>query len=366
MRRLIKLIILSCIVLSNFSFASRLDHIQQQIESLKHLLSHDQNQQSNLQSQLKKIELNLGNTTNNLQKMQKNLIQQQSSLTMLNQQQKSAQQQLQKQQSALTNELKNIYLLNQQSYFKLLLNQQQPTQISRMLMYYHYLEQHRMALMQNYQTSLSKVLTTQQAVTKHTQQLKSLQNQQLHTKTQLEKIKTQREQLLTNVNNEISNKNQQLKTLIANKAALEQVLNRIQKHPITEVYPTFSTHGKLRWPTAGKIISHFGSPILQSQLKSNGVLIQAPQGQSVFAVAPGQVVFANWMAGYGLLLIIDHGNGFMSIYGRNDSIYKKVGATIKAGDLIASVGESGGYNQPALYFALRHGGQSINPEQWCG
>ena len=107
-------------------------------------------------------------------------------------------------------------------------------------------------------------------------------------------------------------------------------------------------------------------PFSTVRLHLLGVLIQAPEGQNVYAVSSGRVVFANWMAGYGLLVIIDHGNGFMTIYGRNHAVIKKVGDDVRAGDLIATVGNTGGHSRPALYFAIREDGKPLNPERWCG
>ncbi len=124
--------------------------------------------------------------------------------------------------------------------------------------------------------------------------------------------------------------------------------------------------GKLHWPTAGNVTTHFGTELGNSQLKYDGVLIQAPEGQPVHAIYQGRVIFANWLHGLGLLLIIDHGNGYMSLYGHNQSLYKKAGDTVKPNELIASVGNSGAPGPTGLYFEIRHNGQPVNPEQWCG
>jgi len=124
--------------------------------------------------------------------------------------------------------------------------------------------------------------------------------------------------------------------------------------------------GKLHWPTVGDVATRFGTELGDSKLKYNGVLIQAPQGQPVHAIYNGRVIFANWLQGLGLLLIIDHGNGYMSLYGHNEALYKKVGDIVKPNDLIAAVGNSGAPGPTGLYFEIRHNGQPINPEQWCG
>ena len=130
-------------------------------------------------------------------------------------------------------------------------------------------------------------------------------------------------------------------------------------------HPFYKKRGHLIWPTTGRIKHHFGTQIGQSELKWNGVLIEASQGQTVHAVAPGKVIFAKWLQGYGLLLIIDHGNGYMTLYGRNQSLLKKVGDWVKTNTTIATAGQTGGFSQSALYFSLRHNAKPLNPEKWC-
>lgn len=123
--------------------------------------------------------------------------------------------------------------------------------------------------------------------------------------------------------------------------------------------------GKLPWPTKGTVLHYFNTTIAKSELKSTAELISAPDEQPVYSVAPGVVVFSKWLEGYGLLIIINHGEGYMTLYGRNHSLYKHEGDQVAAGDLIATVGQSGGYEKPALYFAIRYNAKPLDPNQWC-
>lgn len=362
-----RLIIFITIIFCVLASANSLQEVQKKILNIKNVLSHAQHQQLNLQQQLKITETTMGNITIQLQKTQQQLSQQQKQLQSLNHQEIHYQQQIQSQQHNLAQQLRAIYMLGQQQYLKLLLNQEDPTHLSRMVIYYHYINLQRITKIQQYNQTLQKLAQTRQQIEQQTQRLQILQNQQQQQHQQLTMNKQQRLQLLQTLNSQISNNQQQLTTLLANKLALEKIVSHFATRHTAIVEPVFSTrHGKLPWPTRGKIVQQFGTSIEHSQLKSTGVLIGAAEGQNVYAIAPGQVVFANWMAGYGLLLIIDHGNGFMSIYGRNNSIYKKAGEQVKAGELIATVGDTGGYEQSALYFALRRDGKPVNPEQWCG
>lgn len=376
LQRILKMLTFMAVLLAllqpcNWAWANEtknLGRIQNQIQHLKSSLSQDHNKQSALNHQLKNSEITVSNLTLQLQKTQQTLRQQKNLLHSLDRQQSQYQNQLSNQQATLAHQLRAIYMLGKEQYLKVLLNQQNPNQLSRILTYYHYINQHQLQLIQQYSQTLQALAQTRQQIEQHTQQLAKLQHQQQLERTHLEQTQQGRESLLTVLKTRIQTKNEQLKTLLANKQALERVVQQLQRAPhLVTANPIFTKHrGKLAWPTQGKLIERFGVAIQHSQLKSTGVLIQASEGQNVYAVSSGRVVFANWMAGYGLLLIIDHGNGFMTIYGRNHTLYKKPGNYVRAGDLIATVGSTGGHSRPALYFAIRDNGKPLNPQRWCG
>ncbi|MCW0462845.1 Murein hydrolase activator EnvC [Xanthomonas sacchari] len=121
--------------------------------------------------------------------------------------------------------------------------------------------------------------------------------------------------------------------------------------------------GGLGWPLSGDLIARYGGRLPDGRT-SSGVLIAAPAGSTVTAVADGTVVFSDWMTGYGMILIVDHGNGYMSLYAHNDTLLRDAGAKVKRGDAVAKVGNSGGQGRPALYFELRRNGQPVDPSSW--
>ena len=123
--------------------------------------------------------------------------------------------------------------------------------------------------------------------------------------------------------------------------------------------------GKLKWPSRGRLANRYGSRRKEGKLKWQGVMIKAPEGTEVTAISHGRIAFSDWLRGFGLLTIIDHGDGYMSLYGGNQSLYKEVGDWVEAGDVIASVGNSGGHRETALYFEIRHNGKPTNPLKWC-
>lgn len=135
------------------------------------------------------------------------------------------------------------------------------------------------------------------------------------------------------------------------------------QRPTTAVSAAPVAVGGAGWPLNGQLLAGFGGA-MPDGARSSGLLIAAAAGSAVRAVADGQVVFAEWMSGYGLLCIIDHGNGYMSLYAHNDALMKEAGSRVRRGDTIASVGNSGGQGRPALYFELRRAGRPVNPNVW--
>ena len=126
--------------------------------------------------------------------------------------------------------------------------------------------------------------------------------------------------------------------------------------------PFNQLHGKLEWPLKGSITT------LTNDINSphhGGIIINAAEGTPVHAIYAGKVIFANWLRGFGLLVIINHGNGFMSLYARNQAIYTKVGADINPREVISAIGNSGGYHKPSLYFEIRRNGNPVDASQWC-
>ena len=142
---------------------------------------------------------------------------------------------------------------------------------------------------------------------------------------------------------------------------VEQALLAMQNNPS---YDGLSSRHKLKWPTKGRIKSAFGSK-RSGQVKWNGVTISASEGQDVNAIANGKVIYADWLRGFGMVLVVDHGKGYMSLYGHAQALLKSAGDTVRKGESIALVGRSGGQTQPGLYFEVRHKGQAVDPARYC-
>jgi len=222
--------------------------------------------------------------------------------------------------------------------------------------------------MQEVKQTLIQIQQNQTNIEKQTKTLNNMLQDKLQRQQKLKQLSTTRNTVLIKLDQQISSRQQRLIALQNDKTRLEELFNQLgyqQNIPVQPPLPFTSMAGKLHWPTKGKISEHYDETIGNSELKSSGVLIDAPTGQNVYAIYPGKIVFADWLKGFGLLMIVDHGNGYMTLYARNNAIFYHVGDFVNKGDIIAQVGQTGGYPESGLYFEIRKDGNPINPEQWC-
>lgn len=340
---------------------------QRIINSIKHLqqkIFSDKHQLQALEDKVKKSDLAIQQLSKKLEKTQAALRLKKTSLAQLHTSIKTQQAAIAQQQNKLGQQLKLSYMLGQSDHIKLLLSQRSPHTIDRMLHYTYYLHMdHVQHIVQSKQRIVQLNDMKQQANSTQKELLDLLKKQKAQKK-QLETTQASRSQLISKTTHQLDAHHHELKQLIANKKNLEQIITDLQQKMTQQQYGFGTERGKLPWPLTGKVTNHFNDPI-QGTLKHTGMIIAAPTGTPVRAIAAGQVVFARWLKGFGLLVIINHGNGYMSLYGRNNSLYQKEGDQVKQGTLIATVGQSGGFRAPALYFSIRHNKELLDPARWC-
>lgn len=344
--------------------------LNQNIASVQKDLQKSTQKKSELQSALAQTETSENHLNHTLETVQKKLSAQQQQLEQLQQQSIPLQQTRNRNRELLKQQIQSAYVLSQQPPLKMMLSGDGIEKTHRTLTYFHYLTEAQLKSIQQLEQSINAYQQNQHAIQKQNQQLIALKAQQLQDQENLKKTQAQRVTLIQTIDQQIKSKNERLQQLLTNKAQLEQTIKSLNStdYEPTQVFsnkPFATLRGKLPWPVVGQVIRTFGTAIEQSELKWDGVLINAPQGKTVRAVASGRVIFAKWLAGYGLLVIINHGHGYMTLYGRNQTINKQVGEDVKAGDAIATVGKSGGFPDPALYFSIRHNAQALNPSHWC-
>jgi len=345
---------------------AQLNSITAQIQNISGILKNAFGKKSSLTRTLKNTEIAIGKLSKREEELNDELMQQRKELAILQQKEQEHQKTFNKQREILSQHLRASYLLGKQSSLKLLLTQQNPNKANQSLAYYGYLNNARLEIIQNISDSLEMITQQRQQIEEKTQYLEKLIDKKEQQRIALEKRQEQRQELLAQLNDNIETKDQILSELNSNKQNLEKVIAKLKS---TRFLPFKSlSYSKqpqtLPLPTKGSITKHFGRKIESSELTYNGIFIKAPEKQMVHAIYPGKVVFADWLKGFGLLIIIDHGDGYMTLYARNNSLYKQTGDEIEQGDIIATVGRSGGHKEAGLYFEIRHNGIPENPETW--
>ncbi len=339
------------------------------ISGLQKKLAHAENKKQTLIRALKDTEINIGNLANDIRRTHKNLSFEKYLLDELNQKQIHYQRQLEKQTALLAEEVRAAYMLGSHQYLKLLLNQQDPNALSRLIMYYHYINALRIKVIKNLNNTITSMAANAKDIHRQTNQYASLFEKEQHQNLMLEQKNQQRKEILTKLNQTIKTRTDKLTTLKTNREKLQNLILKLKKTAeISKSYPKISfdhVKGKLHWPTKGVITKDFGYEIDASGTTFNGVFLSAPAGQPVYAIYPGKVVFADWLRGVGLLVIIQHGKHFMSLYGHDHALLVKTGQWVKQGQQIATVGKSGGYEKTGLFFQIRDDGRPLNPHKWC-
>ncbi len=351
--------------------ADRLQQLRQQIHDLRSELDSDRQRRQSLQSRLRKMEKRIGKTAALLRELDRQIQRQNRELKTLRKKQQDLHGDLRQHRLGLARQLRAAHASGQQEYLKILLSQQDPAAVARTLTYYDYYNRARLKKMQTINTRLTELAALEKKIQQQTRQLEQNRTERTHERQQLEHSRSERSQLLSKLKKDMRGKDQRLSQLLEDEKSLQRLLKRIAERPLKapmelgEDKPFAQLRGKLIWPTAGRITANFGSRRKAGKLRWQGVRISAREGAEVRAISHGQVAFSDWLRGFGLLTIIDHGDGYMSLYGSNQSLYKEVGDWVEAGEVIAAVGNSGGHEKHALYFEIRHKGKPINPLKWC-
>lgn len=351
---------------------------QQQLERIKSAISQTQQQLSithntkdDLNKQLKNTEKKVAQSSRTIRELKQKITLIKRKLKKLAAKNTQQQQQIAQQRKQLGAQLRAQLMLGQQSQLKLLLNEEDPAKLSRQLTRFNYLNQARTQNIKQLQNLLAENRKTKTTITQQGKDLQSSVQQQhdaravLHHNLQRQKI------LVTHINQQLATQEQRLQELLNNKKALTQLITRLGEEsrvtrldaPAIQNFPRLK--GKLPWPVSGSLTTKFNRHKQDTTLHQHGVLISAALGKDINAIAHGRIAFADWIRGYGLLIIIDHGDGYMSLYGHVQSFLRDIGDWVSAGETIATLGKSGGQKQARLYFEIRQQGQPVDPQLWC-
>jgi septal ring factor EnvC (AmiA/AmiB activator) len=275
---------------------------------------------------------------------------------------------LEQETSHLSAQVRAAYTSGNQDRLKLLLNQQDPTTMGRMLVYYRYLSKYRGDIIGKVRRYIDELAGLRQRAAEEESRLADFASKRTVELEELNREQERRQDLLMALRSKIRRDGSEIDRLAAEEKDLARLIAELTSilsdYPIRSEEPFSRLKGQLTWPVAGRLVHDFGQPRASGSLKWNGVVLAAPRGKEVRAVYHGRVVFADWLAGMGLLVIVDHGEGFMTLYGYNETILKNGGEWVAPGDVIATVGDSGGQQQASLYFEIRQGTRPINPRLW--
>jgi septal ring factor EnvC (AmiA/AmiB activator) len=351
--------------------AHELETLRARIKTVQKDFEASQAKKSRAERRLFDVERQINQVSRSLRQIDTELQVNRDQLGELHARQESLEGELVSQRQGLATAARAAYVMGRQQQVKLLLNQEQPSAIGRALVYFGYLSRARLAQIEVMRMTLQQLRDLEQSVGEKTRQLNELRIRHEDESARLRQQKGAREQLLAEVTRELASRGGELKRLRNDEQQLQELVASLQEvladipAPASERRPFKAMKGKLSWPARGELARSYGSRRGNTGLKWQGVLIAAPEGGKVRAISQGRVAFADWMRGFGLLLIIDHGDGYMSLYGQNQALYKEVGEWVDTGEVVATLGASGGQTESGLYFELRHKGRPINPLSWC-
>jgi len=351
--------------------AAKLEALRKKIRQLQVSLGETRNRQQALRQQLKSTEKEIGRLSRSLKKTREQLRRQKQALEHLQVRHQEQQAALARQREALRRQILASYTMGRQGYLKIILNQQDPAQIGRTLAYYDYFNRARAEQIESIQSQLREIAALEAQINHESAALQTLFSQQEAQVQKKEQQRAKRRAVLVKLDREIHTKEQRLQVFLQDEKNLARLLSQLQAvlsdiaPDAGEARPFHAAKGRLLWPAEGKIGARFGSRRKNAgKLRWQGLVINAAEGEAVRSIHAGRVAFADWLRGFGLLVIIDHGKGYMSLYAHNQSLYKSVGEWVSRGEVIATVGSSGGRADPGLYFEIRHNGKPTNPLKW--
>jgi septal ring factor EnvC (AmiA/AmiB activator) len=370
--------LVTSLVISPFATAAnkatsekQLKSVLSKIEKLKQTIDVKEDSRSQYIKQLKLIEHNIGKLSQKIRAVGKKIETKKSRLASLRATRLKHQRQLSKENDYLAEQVYAAFTLGRQEKVKLLFSQQDPQTLQRNLVYYQYFSNARVNLINNVKANIDKIIETEQLIEQAQLELKKNQQTLAKQKKQFDKDLGKRTTIISSLDKQLKKQGGKLTRLKDEARQIQNLIKSIEKifadAPESEIsHKAFAElKGKLAWPLKGKVRKLFGRAKPQSDLRWQGVKIDAASGRHVMAVSHGRIAFADWLRGLGYLIIIDHGNSYLSLYGHNESLFKAAGEWVEAGDVISSVGSSGGQQKPGLYFEIRKKGKPQNPTRWC-
>ena len=347
---------------------SELKQLKRNISALEQKLATQRQQKGQLQTQIEIYEIDSSLLSQNIRNLKTKISSANKKLNQLNTEKNILEQRINIQRNAIAQQIRSMHKTGHEESLKLLLNQQDPQKFARNLKYYDYLIQARGQKIKQFTANINQLEITVADIktTKITlaQSKKSLEQDRKKLAAKAKK----RQKTLVALNKSLLTDNEKLTGYQKQRKQLEDLIKSVKQAakqigPAQDYPPFVSSKGKLSWPVKGKLKNTFGTS-RDGDLRWEGWLIKADAGSSVQAVHQGRVVFSNYLRGFGLLIIIDHSDGYMSLYAHNQELLRDTGDWVQRGEIISRAGNTGGLSDPAVYFEIRKDGQPVNPKSW--
>lgn len=349
---------------------AELRKLRSRLQDLRDDLQKDIRKRDQLNASLRDAEKQEAAASGRLQQVRGERKQNEARRTTLEAQRRTRERELADERTLLSGQLRAAFLNGRGERLRLLLNEQDPAKIGRQMVYYDYLNRARNARIRSVMAHLAEIVRLDEELSGIAARLAQLEKTAAVELAARERAREERAEVLVSIRQRINQRGNEIATLESEEAALRQLIRELQTvmegFPVQGEQPFTALRGKLSWPVAGRLASDYGQQRAGETIRWNGVVVEAERGSPVRAVARGRISYADWLPGLGLLVILDHGGGYLSLYAHNDTINREVGEWVQPGDVIATVGESGGRRSPALYFEIRNGARPENPHKWFG
>jgi septal ring factor EnvC (AmiA/AmiB activator) len=346
---------------------TELQAVKSEIDRITRQVSAEQVERDRLTRELRSAEVSVGKARETLEDVRHERAERAARRTSLAAQKRDAQAAIARGRSDLAGQLRAAYLIGRQEPLKLLLNQKDPARAGRMFVYYSYFGRSRAQQIRVIEDNVTQLERLDEELAGEDAKLAGLEKQQRAQLIEVEQARSHRTLVLASLEAESHTRAQNLEKLRSQQGGLEKLLRELrramEKYPVDSNDAFAHLRGKLAWPVGGHVVARFGES-RAGGVKWDGVLVATERGAPVRAVYQGRIIYADWLPGLGLLTIVDHGDGYMSLYGHNERLYKAVGEKVSAGDSIASAGDSGGSTRPELYFEIRKSGKPVDPRPW--
>jgi septal ring factor EnvC (AmiA/AmiB activator) len=361
---------------SLFAFADALKDKKVELQKLKETISSFQKQAAQTKSQyqkeldaLKDADRAVGRSKKELRSIENKLQGSEQRLALLAKQKSDKQKLMSENQSLLAEQIRSAHRVGELQSLRVLLNQQNPQAVSRTMKYFEYFNSARSGEISQAETRIAELINIESEIAKAQADLLPLREEQRYAIAGLNEQRQHQARVISQLDRQLKDDKTKLNKLLVDRRQLEQLIEQLAKADIKDdgllvAEPFRSRRGKLSWPTSGRLTELFGTAKTGS-LTWDGVMISTKVGEPIRAIHSGRVVYADWLRGLGLLVILDHGDNYLSLYGHNETINKSIGDWVDSKEVIGAASKSRSGSQAEVYFGIRYKGRPSNPKKWC-